>query len=144
MSQPDNDNIEKFFKKAAQQTDIDFNEADWDSLKKRLDDRATSQAMIRNRKLKLATLAFLGLLSFSVITYFIQTQPADIATAPTFDSISTYRSPGVNIEINPSDKDITKQSSDGVKSDSLQKTKIYFKEIQKYCILGVENHQNSP
>lgn len=121
MSQPDNDNIEKFFKKAAQQTDIEFNEVDWDSLKKRLDDRAASQATIRNRKLKLAAFTFLGLLSLSVITYFIQTQRADIATAHTYDSISTFPSKEGNNKINQSDKDITKQSNDVVKSDSLQK-----------------------
>ena len=85
---PDNDNIERFFKRTSRKTDIQFNEADWDSLEKRLDARAASRVTIRSKKIKMAFLAVMGLLSISVLTYVFNSRDQDTNSYNSRDIIS--------------------------------------------------------
>jgi hypothetical protein len=70
MSKRNEDNIERFFKKALSQYDTSFRENDWKDMEKMLDDRAIEKAAASGKRFKLISAAIIALLLISSSVYF--------------------------------------------------------------------------
>src|SRR5260370_18072580 len=71
MSEPDNDNLERFFRKAARDPHVAFNENDWRKLEARLDAKAFRTSSNRPSRWRSGVASVGIILFFTGITYFL-------------------------------------------------------------------------
>jgi hypothetical protein len=71
MSEHDNDNLERFFSKAAREPHVEFNENDWRKLEARLDAKAFKASSNRPNRWRSGVAAVGIILFFTGITYFL-------------------------------------------------------------------------
>src|SRR5258706_3972841 len=71
MSEPNNDNLERFFRKAARDPHVAFNESDWRKLEARLDAKAFRASSKRPNRWRSGVASVGIILFFTGITYFL-------------------------------------------------------------------------
>src|SRR5260221_1523883 len=71
MSEPNNDNLERFFRKAARDPHVAFNENDWRKLEARLDAKAFRASSNRPNRWRSGVASVGIILFFTGITYFL-------------------------------------------------------------------------
>src|SRR5882762_5701069 len=105
MSEPDNDNLERFFRKAARDPHVAFNENDWRKLEARLDAKAFRASSNRPNRWRSGVASVGIILFFTGITYFLlpdgnqsgltySTKNSRIETIPENKSADMVDSPG--------------------------------------------------
>ena len=91
MSEHDNDNLERFFQKAAREPEIEFNEDDWRKLEVKLDTEAARLSSSRPNRLRLGVISAGAILILTGIIYFSvydQNKPNGLSDDFTVNAVS--------------------------------------------------------
>src|SRR6185295_14045888 len=89
MSEHDNDNLERFFQKAAKAPEVEYQESDWSKLEARLDAEALKHAPDQPNHWKLGVASAVILLFLTGAFFFLnESNTNQLASSPTKDAVS--------------------------------------------------------
>src|SRR5690349_12806314 len=104
MSNLNDDNgLEQFFNKAAKRYNINYDENDWQKMEKMLDAENARALSVRSRRWKAAAIGF-GLLSLSLMIYFVIDKSGALSSAKIDTVENTIGGDGSKLKIQDSKK----------------------------------------